>query len=119
MINYIFTDTKNKHHSVAEYEGVRVHYWQSLLADYSQDEVEAYIKAEALLQLGRVEEIEAVIQPFVSGENTTQITHEPVLDDDGNPVVGEDGNPILRTVVTGADTRSLLKNWADNNLQSP
>lgn len=117
MINYLFTDTKNKQHSVAEYEGMQVHYWQSLFSTYSHDEVEAYIKAEALLKLGRTDEIGAIIQPFVSGENTTQITNEPVLDEDGNPAVGEDGNPILQTVVTGADTRSLLKNWADNNLQ--
>jgi hypothetical protein len=116
MINYLFTDTSNKRRSIAEYEGAQVQYWQMLFSEHSHPEVEAYIKAEALLQLGRVEEIEAVIQPFVSGENTTQITHEPVLDDDGNPTVGENGDPILQTVVTGADTRSLLKNWADNNL---
>jgi hypothetical protein len=116
MITYLFTDTKNQQHSTAEFEGATVRYWHSLFSERTHPEVEAYIKAEALLQLGRVEEIEAVIQPFVSGENTTQITNEPVLDDDGNPTVGENGDPILRTVVTGADTRSLLKNWADNNL---
>lgn len=116
MITYIFTDTKNKQHSVAEYEGAKVQYWQSLFTTYTNDEVEAFIKAQALLQLGRTDEIEAIIAPFVSGENTTQISNEPVLDEDGNPTVGEDGNPILQTVVTGADTRSLLKNWADNNL---
>lgn len=116
MVNYLFTDTKNKQHSVAEYEGVQVHYWQSLLTDYTQDEVEAYIKAEALLKLGRTDEIGAIIQPFVSGENTTQITNQPVLDEDGDPVVSEDGIPIFQTVVTGSDTRSFLKNWADNNL---
>lgn len=116
MINYLFTDSKNKQLSVAEYEGARVNYWQSLFTTYTHDEVEAFIKAEALLKLGRVDEIDAIIQPFVSGENTTQVTQVPVLDEDGNPAVGDDGNPIRQTVITGADTRSLLKNWVDNNL---
>jgi hypothetical protein len=116
MVNYIFTDPKNKQHSVAEYEGVQVHYWQSLFSTYTHDEVETLIKAEALLKLGRTDEIGAIIQPFVSGENTTQITNEPVLDENGDPMIDADGVPVLKTVITGSDTRSLLKNWADNNL---
>ena len=116
MITYLFTDTKNKQHSVAEYEGMQVQYWQSLFSTYTHDEVEAYIKAEALLKLGRADEIAAVIQPFVSGENTTQTNNEPVLDENGDPMIDADGVPVLKTVITGSDTRSLLKNWADNNL---
>ncbi len=116
MISYIFTDTKNKQHSIAEYEGVHVHYWHMLFSNYSHDEVEAYIKAEALLKLGRTDEITAIIQPFLSGENTTQVISQPVLDESGDQLIAEDGTPVFGTVVTGADTRSLLKNWADNNL---
>jgi|688.fasta_scaffold108973_2 hypothetical protein len=116
MITYLFTDTKNKQHSIAEYEGAQVQYWQMLFSEYTQAEVEAFIKAEALLKLGRVDEIPDLIEPFVSGENTIQTTNEPQVDENGDPVLAEDGSQIFKTIITGADTRSFMKKWQDENL---
>lgn len=116
MITYIFTDITNKQHSIAEYDGVEVKYWNSLFSSHPREEVEAYIKAEALLKLGRKEEINSIIQPFISGENTVQVSNVAVVNEDGTPSLTEEGIQLFKTMINGSDSRSFLKNWSDNNL---
>jgi hypothetical protein len=102
MVNYIYIDNKNVRKSIAEFDGVQYEFWQLLLEEYSQEEAEAYIKAEVLLFQGKTQEAIDVATPFISGENTIQKTNELI-----------DG--VLTTVIVGEDTRSLLKKWYDNN----
>jgi hypothetical protein len=116
MINYLFIDEKNKTHSVAEYEGEKVNFWNMLFSEYSIEEVEAFIKAEALLRLNRKEEISEIIQPFISGENTYITSNQSILDDSGEPLLGGNGVSLFTTVQSGYDSRSFLKKWADDNL---
>lgn len=104
MIEYTHIDKRCKTKSVAVYEGQSVEFWHSLFDIYTQPEVEAYIKAEALVALGRESEALTVIQPHVSGENTYQIVN---IEDEA----GE-----LTTIETGTDSRSFLKRWLDENI---
>ncbi len=101
MINYIFVDTKNKQKSIAEFEGTQYAFWQMLFNEYTAEEVEAFIKAEVLLEQGKVQESIEVATPFISGENTYTKTNEVI-----------DG--VLTTVESGSDTRSFLKRWYDD-----
>jgi predicted PilT family ATPase len=99
MITYLFLDEKNKQHSIADVDGVQVEFWHSLIDDYSQEEVEAYLQAEVLRLQNDKDGVTTLLQPYMGGENTYKIEH--IEDEDGN----------LVSVESGADTRTWLQTW--------
>ena len=99
-MEYLYIDNTSKNKSVASFNGGTYEFYYGLFNVYTQQEVEAFIKAEILLAQGDVQAAVNEAQPFISGENTF------VIED-----VEVDG--ILTTVSNGSDTRSLLKKWYD------
>jgi hypothetical protein len=101
MITYLFLDEKNKQHSIADVDGTQVEFWHSIIDEYPQEEVEAYFYAEVLRQQGNKDGVTALLQPYMTGENTYEV--EQFQDSDG----------VWTTVERGEDTRSWLKKWYD------